>query len=141
MKIESQQRSISHFRKNIHNRQQQSDNNIIRYTYWPQGKKCNSCILPKCVIQTGTVATTLWIFRIAHKFSKSAFVGRANVGHVSNNTQLLFEADYYQTISKKNYLYINAGVSTGETVQKPVWNIILPHIKNLITFWLEIYPF
>ena len=37
----------------------------------------------------------------AHKFSKSAFVGRANVGHGSNNTQLLFEADYYQTISKK----------------------------------------
>jgi YaiO family outer membrane protein len=52
----------------------------------------------------------------AHKFSKSSLVGRANVGHVNNDTQMLFEADYYQTFSKRNYLYVNAGVSTGETI-------------------------
>jgi YaiO family outer membrane protein len=52
----------------------------------------------------------------SHKFSKSALVGRANVGHVNNDTQMLFETDYYQTFSKRNYLYVNAGVSTGETV-------------------------
>lgn len=52
----------------------------------------------------------------SHKFSKSAIVGRANVGHVNNDTQMLFETDYYQTFSNKSYLYANAGVSTGETV-------------------------
>jgi len=52
----------------------------------------------------------------SHKFSKSALVGRANVGYANNDTQMLFEADYYQTFSKRNYLYINAGVSTGETI-------------------------
>ena len=52
----------------------------------------------------------------AHKFSKSALVGRANIGHVNNDTQMLFEADYYQTFAKKDYLYVNAGVSTGETI-------------------------
>jgi len=52
----------------------------------------------------------------SHKFSKSALVGRANVGHANNDTQMLFEADYYQTFSKRNYLYVNAGVSTGETI-------------------------
>lgn len=52
----------------------------------------------------------------SHKFTKSALVGRANVGSVNNDTQMLFEADYYQTFSKKDYLYVNAGVSTGETI-------------------------
>jgi YaiO family outer membrane protein len=52
----------------------------------------------------------------SHKFTKSALVGRANVGHVNDDTQMLFEADYYQTFSKKNYLYVNGGISTGETV-------------------------
>lgn len=52
----------------------------------------------------------------SHKFSKSAIVGRANVGHVNNDTQMLFETDYYQTFSNKSYLYANAGLSTGETV-------------------------
>lgn len=52
----------------------------------------------------------------SHKFTKSALVGRANVGHVNNDTQMLFEADFYQTFSKRNYLYVNGGVSTGETV-------------------------
>lgn len=52
----------------------------------------------------------------SHKFRKSALVGRANVGHVNGDTQMLFEADYYQTFAKKNYLYVNGGVSTGETV-------------------------
>jgi YaiO family outer membrane protein len=52
----------------------------------------------------------------AHKFSKSALVGRANIGHIENDTQALFEADYYQTFSKKDYLYVNAGVSTGKTI-------------------------
>ena len=52
----------------------------------------------------------------SHKFTKSALVGRANVGHVNNDTQMLFEADYYQTFAKKNYLYVNGGISTGETV-------------------------
>lgn len=52
----------------------------------------------------------------SHKFTKSALVGRANVGHVNDDTQLLFEADYYQTFSRKNYLYVNGGISTGETV-------------------------
>lgn len=52
----------------------------------------------------------------SHKFIKSALVGRANVGHVNDDTQMLLEADYYQTFSKKNYLYVNAGGSTGETV-------------------------
>ena len=52
----------------------------------------------------------------SHKFTKSALVGRANVGHVNGDTQMLFEADYYQTFPKKNYLYVNGGVSTGETV-------------------------
>ena len=50
------------------------------------------------------------------KFSKSALVGRANMGHIGNDTQALFEADYYQTFSKKDYLYVNGGVSTGETI-------------------------
>lgn len=52
----------------------------------------------------------------SHKFSKSALVGRANIGHVNDDTQMLFEADYYQTFTKKDYLYVNAGVSTGETI-------------------------
>ncbi|MBW1653864.1 YaiO family outer membrane beta-barrel protein [Flavobacterium quisquiliarum] len=52
----------------------------------------------------------------SHKFSKSAIVGRANVGNVSNDTQALFEADYYQTFSNKSYLYANGGISTGETI-------------------------
>jgi YaiO family outer membrane protein len=52
----------------------------------------------------------------SHKFSTAAIVGRANVGHVNNDTQMLFEADYYQTFKKRDYLYVNAGVSTGETV-------------------------
>ena len=52
----------------------------------------------------------------SYKFKKSALVGRANAGHVNGDTQMLFEADYYQTFSKKNYLYVNGGVSTGETV-------------------------
>lgn len=52
----------------------------------------------------------------SHKFTKSALVGRANIGYVNADTQLLFEADYYQTFSKRNYLYVNAGVSTGQTV-------------------------
>ncbi len=52
----------------------------------------------------------------SHKFTKSALVGRTNIGHVNGNTQMLFEADYYQTFSKKNYLYVNGGISTGETV-------------------------
>lgn len=52
----------------------------------------------------------------SHKFSKSALVGRANVGNAYNETQMLFEADYYQTFAKKNYLYVNAGVSTGQTI-------------------------
>ncbi|WP_343694334.1 YaiO family outer membrane beta-barrel protein [Flavobacterium sp.] len=51
-----------------------------------------------------------------HKFTKSALVGRANIGHVNDDTQMLFEADYYQTFAKKDYLYVNAGVSTGETI-------------------------
>lgn len=52
----------------------------------------------------------------SHKFNKSAIVGRANVGHVNDQTQMLFEADYYQTFSNKSYLYANGGVSTGETI-------------------------
>lgn len=52
----------------------------------------------------------------SHKFSKSAIVGRANVGHINDDTQMLFEADYYQTFSNKSYLYANGGVSTGETI-------------------------
>ncbi|MEN2399181.1 YaiO family outer membrane beta-barrel protein [Flavobacterium sp. MC2016-06] len=52
----------------------------------------------------------------SHKFSTSALVGRANIGHVNDDTQMLFEADYYKTFSKKNYLYVNAGVSTGQTI-------------------------
>lgn len=52
----------------------------------------------------------------SHKFSKSAIVGRANIGNVSDNTQMLFETDFYQTFSNKSYLYANAGVSTGETI-------------------------
>jgi len=52
----------------------------------------------------------------SHKFSKSALVGRANVGNTNNETQMLFEADYYQTFSKRNYLYVNGGVSTGQTI-------------------------
>lgn len=52
----------------------------------------------------------------SHKFTKSALVGRANLGYANNDTQMLFEADYYQTFSKRNYLYVNAGVSTGQTV-------------------------
>lgn len=52
----------------------------------------------------------------SHKFTKSALVGRTNIGHVNGDTQMLFEADYYQTFSKKNYLYVNGGFSTGETV-------------------------
>lgn len=52
----------------------------------------------------------------SHKFTKSALVGRANAGHVNGDSQMLFEADYYQTFAKKNYLYVNGGVSTGETV-------------------------
>ncbi|TDO82816.1 YaiO family outer membrane protein [Flavobacterium chryseum] len=52
----------------------------------------------------------------SHKFTSSALVGRVNVGHANNDTQMLFEADYYQTFSKRNYLYVNAGFSTGETI-------------------------
>lgn len=52
----------------------------------------------------------------SHKFSKSALVGRANIGNAFNETQMLFEADYYQTFSKKNYLYVNGGLSTGQTI-------------------------
>jgi YaiO family outer membrane protein len=52
----------------------------------------------------------------SHKFSKSTLVGRANIGNAYNETQMLFEADYYQTFAKRNYLYVNAGVSTGETI-------------------------
>lgn len=52
----------------------------------------------------------------SHKFSKSAIVGRANVGNIGDDTQMLFEADYYQTFSNKSYLYANGGVSTGETI-------------------------
>lgn len=52
----------------------------------------------------------------SHKFNKSAIVGRANIGNVSNETQMLFETDFYQTFSNKSYLYANAGVSTGETI-------------------------
>ncbi|TDX10603.1 YaiO family outer membrane beta-barrel protein [Flavobacterium sp. S87F.05.LMB.W.Kidney.N] len=52
----------------------------------------------------------------SHKFSKSAIVGRANVGHINDDTQMLFEADYYQTFSNKSYLYSNGGISTGETI-------------------------
>ncbi|WP_456312340.1 YaiO family outer membrane beta-barrel protein [Pseudomonas shirazensis] len=52
----------------------------------------------------------------SHKFSKSALVGRANVGNANNETQMLFEADYYQSFSKRNYLYVNGGVSTGQTI-------------------------
>ncbi|HEX8576920.1 MAG TPA: YaiO family outer membrane beta-barrel protein [Flavobacterium sp.] len=50
------------------------------------------------------------------KFSTSSVIGRANIGHVNNNTQMLFEADYYRTFSRRNYLYLNAGVSTGRTI-------------------------
>ena len=52
----------------------------------------------------------------SHKFSKSAIVGRANIGNISNDTQMLFETDFYQTFSNKSYLYANAGFSTGETI-------------------------
>lgn len=52
----------------------------------------------------------------SHKFSKSAIVGRANLGNVSGDTQMLFETDFYQTFSNKSYLYANAGFSTGETI-------------------------
>lgn len=52
----------------------------------------------------------------SHKFSKSAIVGRANIGNISNDTQMLFETDFYQTFSNKSYLYANAGISTGETI-------------------------
>ncbi|WP_431241353.1 YaiO family outer membrane beta-barrel protein [Flavobacterium sp. P21] len=52
----------------------------------------------------------------SHKFSKSAIVGRANIGNTSNDTQMLFETDFYQTFSNKSYLYANAGLSTGETL-------------------------
>jgi len=52
----------------------------------------------------------------SRKFSKSSVVGRANIGHAFDETEALFEADYYQTFSRRNYLYLNAGVSTGETV-------------------------
>ena len=52
----------------------------------------------------------------SHKFSKSAIVGRANIGNISNETQMLFETDFYQTFSNKSYLYANAGVSTGKTI-------------------------
>lgn len=52
----------------------------------------------------------------SHKFSKSAIVGRANIGNISGDTQMLFETDFYQTFSNKSYLYANAGVSTGETI-------------------------
>lgn len=52
----------------------------------------------------------------SHKFSKSALVGRVNIGNAFNETQMLFEADYYQTFSKKNYLYVNGGISTGQTI-------------------------
>lgn len=51
-----------------------------------------------------------------HKFKKSALVGRANIGHANDDTQMLFETDYYQTFSNKSYLYANAGISTGETI-------------------------
>jgi len=52
----------------------------------------------------------------SHKFIKSAIVGRANIGNVSTETQMLFETDFYQTFSNKSYLYANAGFSTGETI-------------------------
>lgn len=52
----------------------------------------------------------------SHKFSKSALVGRANIGYANNETQMMFEADYYQTFKKRDYLYVNAGFSTGETI-------------------------
>lgn len=52
----------------------------------------------------------------SRKFTKSSLVGRVNAGYANNDTQLLFEADYYQAFKKRNYLYINAGVSTGETI-------------------------
>ncbi|TDP03202.1 YaiO family outer membrane beta-barrel protein [Flavobacterium sp. 245] len=52
----------------------------------------------------------------SHKFSSAAIVGRANVGHVNNDTEMLFETDFYQTFKNKSYLYANAGLSTGETV-------------------------
>lgn len=51
-----------------------------------------------------------------HKFKKSAIVGRTNIGHVNNDTQMLFESDFYQTFSNKSYVYANAGISTGETI-------------------------
>ena len=69
----------------------------------------------------------------SHKFTKSALVGRANAGHVNGDTQMLFEADYYQTFAKKNYLYVNGGVSTGETVfpvaKAGVEYYLVPHKK------------
>ncbi|MBE8724361.1 YaiO family outer membrane beta-barrel protein [Flavobacterium hungaricum] len=52
----------------------------------------------------------------SHKFSKSAIVGRANIGNADNETQMLFETDFYQTFKNKSYLYANAGISTGETI-------------------------
>ncbi|WP_294959825.1 tetratricopeptide repeat protein [uncultured Flavobacterium sp.] len=52
----------------------------------------------------------------SHKFSKSAIVGRANIGNIGSETQMMFETDFYQTFSNKSYLYANAGVSTGETI-------------------------
>lgn len=52
----------------------------------------------------------------SHKFNKSAIVGRANVGYANKETQMMFEADYYQTFKKRDYLYVNAGFSTGETI-------------------------
>lgn len=52
----------------------------------------------------------------SHKFNKSAIVGRGNVGNIGDDTQMLFEADFYQTFSNKSYLYANGGISTGETI-------------------------
>jgi YaiO family outer membrane protein len=52
----------------------------------------------------------------ARKINKTTLVGRANVGHAFDETQALFEADFYQTFKRRDYLYLNAGVSTGETV-------------------------
>lgn len=50
------------------------------------------------------------------KLNRSTIVGRINSGHAFDNTNQLYEADYYYSFNNGSYVYANAGVSDGDVV-------------------------
>lgn len=65
------------------------------------------------------------------KLNRSTIVGRINSGHAFDNTEQLYEADYYYTFNNGSYAYANAGVSDG--------NVVFPQFRGGIQYYFKPY--